>query len=183
MLKHTLVATLLAVTAFAHAGTASIGFEADKFNSKTPADSFGLSVIPGYTFDNGITVDAKLQNTRVQPTGVANSAEARVKKVFQFGAVGFGVRGGVGTVRANGDNQSFYSVEPSLSYDLTSAITAEVSYKYTNTFKATNDGRTNTVYGGVALKATPIDTFSAKVYRTTQDVDGTGVIVGYTRSF
>lgn len=184
MKKYMIAATLAFAVTAAHAGTASLGVEYERFSGKNGAsDSNAAAVIPAYSM-GPVTLDAKLEHVRPVDGDSFNAAEVRAK--YDLGVtdtITASVRGGIGATFADGERDEFYTVEPGVSYELASdRIILATSYRFRDVIDGTGD-QTGTVFYGAELIGTPVDTVEIKGFKETGDVEGSGAHLSYTRKF
>jgi hypothetical protein len=191
IMKNALFALLLAVSLNASAGPntpASIAFEYEHENIEgTGNDLNSFSVIPGYTFSNGIKLDAKLTGKQADDSNTTSVAfEPRVKYMVPLtSALSVGGRVSVGETLQDSGDYAFYTLEPTVEYAINKQWTVNTSVKYKDSF-GDKGTESTTLYVGAGYKVSDTHTVSAKAYtrNAAGDVaDSQGVEVNYAIAF
>lgn len=178
---------LLIASASAWAGP-FVSFEAEYENGEsTSADTASFAVIPGYTFSSGVTLELKLEGAQTSGSNdnTTVSIEPRLAYAVPVGNAILGIRGSVGQNMADSGNYSFYTIEPSVAYNLTKNLQVETSLKYKEAFGNHRDEetQTETLYLGGSYKLTEKNEVTGKYYHRFDSTESNGVEVAYTVYF
>lgn len=182
-MKKILLAALLAVSTYASAG-AFIGFEGEYENiNGSSVNNYSGSVIPGYTFDNGVKLDVKLQGAQDSNTVTSLAIEPRVSygiKLDDKWVVG--LRGSIGEKYQNAGNYAFYTIEPYTSYTVNQDLAIKASVKLKDAL-GYRDLQTETVYLGPVYKLSESSEVSAKAYHRFDSISSNGLEANYSLYF
>ena len=177
----------LVITGSAFAGENGVSFEFERERGNNAPNTFEntVSVAPYYKFDNGVKADIKFDGSREDGSNtLENKVEARVQKMWTvFPNAKLGARVSVGELFSSTKDFSYYTFEPKASYDLTSALSLQASYRYRNAFNTSNNYETRTTKLGFDYALTKKDEVGVRYLMKRGDSDTDGVELAYTRSF
>lgn len=136
-------------TAFSQSGIAlRAGYAFQFFNN----DSNGFQIIPYGSFSsNNVTAAAPGGNVTYQTYGVGVLPEYRLLDSLKLG-LDFGLGGtnyGNSAISNGSSSQMYYSIAPTVQYDISKTVLLGVSYNYANAFNSSNS---NTQYGNSQLE-------------------------------
>lgn len=184
-MKKSIIAILLAsVTSLVSA--AEVGLEYKNYNGVAGGDdakSYSLSVA-GKVTDN-LKADVKFQNKQSDGTeDLSTRLEAGLTGTVQlYGPVSGYVRGAIGEKYTNGDNYSYYSVEPGVAAKLGYGFTGSLGYRYRDAFTDANGDQTRTWRAKVGYDLTKTDNVYVGFDRQRGDSEYNAWRVGYVRNF
>lgn len=149
------------------------------------ANKNGFNLTVGGVVAPGIALDLK---TEFRLTNGSETISNRVEAgaTYDIGTyrdVKFAVRGGLGEKFTNGDNFTYYSIEPSASYAINDDVTVTTSYRFRDAFNNARAEETHQVKVGGAYKLTENTALVASIGRSWGDVQYNSVNVGYRIKF
>ena len=149
------------------------------------ANKNGINLTVGGVVAPRIALDLKTEFRLTNGSeAISNRFEAGATyAVGTYNDIKFAVRGGLGEKFTNGDNYTYYSVEPSASYAINSDVTVTTSYRFRDAFNDARRDETHQVKVGGSYKLTDNTALVASIGRSWGDVQYNSVNVGYGIKF
>lgn len=177
-----ILALCLSTSVFA----ASVGVEYQNINGVNgAADQQGYELNVKENFNKTFVGDIKFTNTVTDNTDkLSTRLEAGVSAQNTDGALTPYARLGLGQKFNNGNNFTYYSVEPGVKAAIGSTgLTARVAYRFRNAFDTANNDTTRTWRAGLDYALTKKDTVGLGYDSVRGDSQQNVVKVNYPRSF
>ena len=149
-----------------------------------PNDKYGVNLQVGREIQPGVKLDVR-QEFRVEENTqkISNRFEAGAAYEQTIHSVIVGVRGAVGEKYTSGNNFGYWSVEPSLAYDINDSFRVKGSWRYRNAFDSAEHDQTNTYKVGVDYKYATNTIFGVSVGKTTGNSEYTALQAAVTYKF
>lgn len=157
----------------------------DGYGSDKGTEQNGYTLTLGTAVAKNTDVDLKTVFRRTDGSGdISNRLEVGLTQKYDLGG-GFSAyaRGAVGERWSNGDNFSYYSIEPGVKYAVTPALGVKVGYRYRDSFGDNNDFQTNTLRLGAEYAVTKNGSIAVGYDRFYKDSQYNGLNVGYNFKF
>lgn len=183
-MKKILATMLLALSASAFAGSATIEFQDQDGKGGSPTqNTLALTVRENIT--KNLVGDVAISGTQTDGTKAFGSRiEGGVTGNYAVAGLGLYTRLALGEKYSNGANSSYYSVEPGVKAPIgKTGLTAQLGYRYRTAFDSSVADTTRTVRAGLAYALTKNDTIGVRYDQMRGDTKQNVVAVNYTRGF
>lgn len=181
-MKKLLLASLLTLSVQAFAGSATFTYQ-DNAGVQGSKDSTSFHIQLKENFNTNFAGDISFLNNQVTPGNMLNTRlEAGITAQQKVEFVTPSLRVGLGEKYTNGNNFTYYSLEPAVAAPV-GPFVAKVGWRYRNAVNTVNEDNTRTWRYSLGYEITPRDAITVRYEQMRGDLNQNGVSLGYTRNF
>ena len=160
----------------------TVGGQSDETNRQ------GVNLTVGHKFTNNFSMDLgqQFRTEKLNSDNGENSNRLEAGATYSFALVpnvSVYTRGAIGYKFTEAQDFTYYSVEPGVNVNLTSALSARAGYRFRDSFSDTYFDKSNTVRAGVQYDLTKTSFVTAGIDRAYGDSEFIGYNFGYGVKF